>query len=238
MLSLPLIYFHYISWKWVEFNFFLPPGLHEKICNVIPKDLYIETGSSAEIMCLSHCVPGKIFWTLNSRVLDESSSKTINSSHTVLLLEDITNHIATVQCHSSDTQQVLGGTTITTYSKKFLVYLEHDDMVVDACKKDPSHWWLFSTAKPSKLSCVLHYENQAAEGLPELFTCNWKHQIKSLLKINYTVLWWVLYFHSFMRTIFVFAYIIKIFFLSVCRAVPRLNSVHHMKLHAHPATMI
>lgn len=137
MLSLPLIYFHYITWKWVVFKFSFPPGLHEKMCNVIPKDLYIETGSSAEIMCLSLCAPGKIFWTLNSRVLDESLSKTINSSHTVLLLEDITNHIATVQCHSSDTQQVLGGTTITTYSKKFFVYLEHDDMVVDACKKRP-----------------------------------------------------------------------------------------------------
>lgn len=44
------------------------------------------------------------------------------------------------------------------------------------------------TAKPTKLSCMLH---QTAEGLPGLFTCSWEHQGNSL-PTNYSVLWWVL----------------------------------------------
>ncbi|XP_056873427.1 interleukin-6 receptor subunit beta-like [Takifugu flavidus] len=101
-------------------------GLGGRKCNVVPKDLYVEVGSSAEITCLSWCVRGKVFWTLNNRILHQRLSKTINASHTVLSLEHITEPVATLQCHSSDIQQVLGGTTITTYTK------------------------------PTKLSCMLH----------------------------------------------------------------------------------
>lgn len=95
-----------------------PAGLGGRKCNVVPKDLYVEVGSSPEITCHSWCVRGKIYWTLNNRRLDQRLSKTINASHTVLSLEGITEPVATLQCHSSDIQQVLGGTTITTYSKK------------------------------------------------------------------------------------------------------------------------
>lgn len=101
-----------------------PAGLHERACNVVPKDLYIEVGSSAEIVCQTSCVHGKIFWTLNNRHIDESLSKTVNSSHAVLSLSNVTNHIATLQCHSADTRQVLGGTTLRTYSKKRFWYLQ------------------------------------------------------------------------------------------------------------------
>ncbi|XP_040920253.1 interleukin-31 receptor subunit alpha-like [Toxotes jaculatrix] len=124
-------------------------------CDVTPKDQYIEVGSDAEVVCHT-CIGGRVFWTLNTRPIKESLSKAINSSHTVLTLRNFTYHSALVQCHSSDTQQILGGTTITAYSK------------------------------PSKISCILHYENQV-RGVPQLFTCSWEHQIHSSQKINYTV---------------------------------------------------
>lgn len=100
-------------------------GLDERKCNVVPKDVYVEVGSSIEIMCQSWCVPGKIFWTLNKIVLNESLSKTINSSHTMLSLAHITEPMAILQCHSSAILQILGGTTITTYSKKYFCYLQY-----------------------------------------------------------------------------------------------------------------
>uniref|UniRef100_A0A8D2ZIV4 Fibronectin type-III domain-containing protein n=1 Tax=Scophthalmus maximus TaxID=52904 RepID=A0A8D2ZIV4_SCOMX len=99
-----------------------------------------EAGSDAEVVCLTSCVRGKVFWTLDSRRVDESQSIAVNSSHTVLA------------------SQILGGTIIRTYTK------------------------------PSKISCVLHYGNPPMEGVPQLFTCNWRHQINTSLVINYTVL--------------------------------------------------
>ncbi|XP_044024261.1 interleukin-31 receptor subunit alpha-like isoform X2 [Siniperca chuatsi] len=134
-------------------------GQHETTCNVVPKDQYIEVGSDTEIVCQTSCVHGKIFWTLNNRRIDESLSNTINSSHTVLTLRNFTHHSATLQCHSAATKQVLGGTTIKTYSK------------------------------PSNISCIFHYDNLKMNGIPPLFTCNWDHQIDSSLDINYTVLY-------------------------------------------------
>uniref|UniRef100_UPI0037E87E8F interleukin-31 receptor subunit alpha-like n=1 Tax=Semicossyphus pulcher TaxID=241346 RepID=UPI0037E87E8F len=133
-------------------------GKHENTCNVFPKDQYIEVGSDTKVVCHSSCVPGKISWTLNKRVIDESLSHTINSSHTVLSLRNFTEHSATVLCRSAATEEVLGGTTIRTYSK------------------------------PSKISCILDYDNQEAGGVPELLTCNWEHQINPSKDINYTVL--------------------------------------------------
>ncbi|KAM7395172.1 hypothetical protein PAMA_006771 [Pampus argenteus] len=135
-------------------------GQHEKICNVVPKDQYVEVGSDVEIVCQSSCVHGKIFWTLNNIPIDERWSNIINSSHTVLSLRNFTHRTATLQCHSVDTHQVLGGTTIRTYSK------------------------------PSKISCIWHYKNTTAGGIPELFTCIWEHQMNTSMKINYTVLLW------------------------------------------------
>lgn len=133
-------------------------GQHDKTCNVVPKDQYIEVGSDAEIVCQSSCVRGKIFWTLNNKRLEKSLSNAINSSHTVLSLRNFTHRSATLQCHSVDTQQVLGGTTIRTYSK------------------------------PSKISCIWQYKNQDIGGyVPEIFTCSWEHQMNSSMKITYTV---------------------------------------------------
>ncbi|XP_041814733.1 interleukin-31 receptor subunit alpha-like [Chelmon rostratus] len=133
-------------------------GLHDNTCRVVPKDQYIEVGSDTKVVCQTSCIRGKIFWTLDNRHINESLSSTINSTHTVLSLRNFTNRSATLQCHSAATQQVLGGTTIRTYSK------------------------------PSKLSCLLHHDNQATQGLPDLFTCSWEHQIDPPLEINYTVL--------------------------------------------------
>nr|XP_020459565.1 interleukin-6 receptor subunit beta-like [Monopterus albus] len=134
-------------------------GQHANLCNVIPKDLYIEMGSDIEVLCQTSCASGKIFWTLNSRPIDESLSNVINSSLTVLSLRTFTHHNATLQCHSANTQQILGGTTIRTYTK------------------------------PSKLSCFFHYKNQHVDVVPHLFTCKWEHQMNSSLKIHYTVLY-------------------------------------------------
>ncbi|XP_070781461.1 interleukin-31 receptor subunit alpha-like [Enoplosus armatus] len=133
-------------------------GQHETTCDVVPKDHYIEVGSNTEIVCQTSCVHGKIFWTLNKRRIDESLSNTINSSHTVLSLRNFTHHNATLECHSADTHQILGGTTIRTYTK------------------------------PSKISCILHYNSQRRAFMPQLLTCNWEHQIDSSLEIKYTVL--------------------------------------------------
>ncbi|XP_026173833.1 interleukin-31 receptor subunit alpha-like isoform X1 [Mastacembelus armatus] len=142
-------------------------GQQAKTCNVVPKDQYIELGTDTEMRCQTSCVSGKIFWTLNNRPINESLSKTINSSLTVLSLRSFSHHSAILQCHSADTQQVLGGTTIKTYTK------------------------------PNKLSCFLHYKDEdfnsiqihQSDIIPQLFTCNWEHQINSSLKINYTVLY-------------------------------------------------
>ncbi|XP_038583795.1 interleukin-31 receptor subunit alpha-like [Micropterus salmoides] len=133
-------------------------GQHETTCNVVPKDQYIEVGSDTEIVCQTSCVPGKVFWTLNKIPVDESLSHITNSSHTVVTLRNFTHHIATLECSSVDTKQVLGGTTIRTYSK------------------------------PGKISCILHYDKYSKSGVPQLLTCNWEHEIDSSLAVNYTVL--------------------------------------------------
>lgn len=136
----------------------LSKGQRANSCDVFPKDQFIEAGSDAEVVCLTSCVRGKVFWTLDSRRVDESQSIAVNSSHTVLYLRNVTRHRAALQCHSAELQQILGGTIIRTYTK------------------------------PSKISCVLHYGNPPMEGVPQLFTCNWRHQINTSLVINYTVL--------------------------------------------------
>ncbi|GLD49584.1 interleukin-31 receptor subunit alpha-like protein [Lates japonicus] len=106
-------------------------GRKVNTCNVTPKDQYIEVGSDAQVVCQTSCVRGKIFWTLNNRPINERLSNATNSSHTVLSLKNFTHHSATLQCHSAETQQVLGGTTIRTYSK------------------------------PSKISCRFYYVSQS-----------------------------------------------------------------------------
>ncbi|XP_034554741.1 interleukin-31 receptor subunit alpha-like [Notolabrus celidotus] len=133
-------------------------GQHENNCNVVPKDHYIEVGSDTKIVCQTPCVHGKVFWTLNSTEIDESQSSAINSSHTVLSLRNFTERSATLLCHSAATRDVLGGTTVRTFSK------------------------------PSKISCILDYETQGIIGVPELLTCNWEHLINPSKYTNYTVL--------------------------------------------------
>uniref|UniRef100_A0A3Q3KDE1 Fibronectin type-III domain-containing protein n=1 Tax=Monopterus albus TaxID=43700 RepID=A0A3Q3KDE1_MONAL len=133
---------------------------HANLCNVIPKDLYIEMGSDIEVLCQTSCASGKIFWTLNSRPIDESLSNVINSSLTVLSLRTFTHHNATLQCHSANTQQILGGTTIRTYSKT-------------------------NIADFTFLLCIFPH----VDVVPHLFTCKWEHQMNSSLKIHYTVLY-------------------------------------------------
>ncbi|XP_037541110.1 interleukin-6 receptor subunit beta-like [Nematolebias whitei] len=133
-------------------------GQRYNICNVEPKDVHIEVGSSVKIMCQSSCVSGKILWTLNNKPVSELLSTRINSTHTELSLKNVTDSSATLECHSSRTHQVLGGTTIKTFSR------------------------------PNNVSCVLHYKNQESVGVPELFTCRWDHLTSPSKKINYTVL--------------------------------------------------
>ncbi|XP_056284835.1 interleukin-31 receptor subunit alpha-like [Pseudoliparis swirei] len=133
-------------------------GQHENTCRVVPRNEYIEVGSDTEIVCQTSCIPGKIYWTLNKRRIDESQSSVVNSSHAVLSLRNFTLQNATLQCLSADTLQALGGTIIRTYSK------------------------------PNNISCILHHKNQLEDSSPDLFTCNWEHQIKPSPNINYTVL--------------------------------------------------
>ncbi|XP_035851389.1 interleukin-6 receptor subunit beta-like isoform X2 [Sander lucioperca] len=130
-------------------------GQHENTCNVVPKDIYIEVRSDIDVVCQTSCVHDKIFWTLNNRPVDKSLSNTINSSHTVLSLRNFTHQSATLLCRSENTQQVLGGTTIKTYSK------------------------------PSKISCFLHGTDQTTEGSPDQITCKWEHHFNPSKKINY-----------------------------------------------------
>ncbi len=101
----------------------IPAGLHGNTCNVFPKDQYIERGSDTQITCQTSCVHGEIYWTLDNISQDKTLSERINSSHTVLSLKNFTNQRATLQCHSEVTKQILGGTTIRSYSNGFLVLL-------------------------------------------------------------------------------------------------------------------
>ncbi|KAK5603588.1 hypothetical protein CRENBAI_004324 [Crenichthys baileyi] len=129
-------------------------GHREKICNVFPKDLHVEVGSSVELVCQTSCSNGKFFWTLNSKNISESLSKTINSTHIALSLRNFTQSSATVECRSSYMDQILGGIIIKTFSK------------------------------PENIACVLPVK----VGVPDLFTCTWKHRMNSSQTINYTIL--------------------------------------------------
>ncbi|KAM4713532.1 interleukin-31 receptor subunit alpha-like isoform 2-T2 [Anableps anableps] len=42
-------------------------------------------------------------------------------------------------------------------------------------------------AKPENITCVLHYKEES-NGVPDLFTCTWKHHVHSSQAINYTIL--------------------------------------------------
>uniref|UniRef100_A0A096MBL2 Interleukin-31 receptor subunit alpha-like n=1 Tax=Poecilia formosa TaxID=48698 RepID=A0A096MBL2_POEFO len=140
--------------------FLFPAGPHV-ICDVYPKDLYVEQNSSVEIVCQTSCSNnGKVFWTLNGIHISESLSKTINATHTVLSLRNFTQSSAAVQCHSSYGDQLLGGVTIRTYSK------------------------------PKNITCVLHYDVNKPNGVPKLFTCSWEHHMDSS-QTNYTILKYV-----------------------------------------------
>ncbi|XP_059211721.1 interleukin-31 receptor subunit alpha-like [Centropristis striata] len=133
-------------------------GTHGNNCNVVPKDQFIEVGSDIDLECWTSCVRGKIYWTLNNKPVHESLSKTINSSLTVLSLRSLPLQTATVQCHSANTHQVVGGAKIRTYSK------------------------------PRLISCTLHNEDQSRELLPDSLNCSWEHHIDPSLEINYSVL--------------------------------------------------
>ncbi|XP_028253380.1 uncharacterized protein LOC114428847 [Parambassis ranga] len=134
-------------------------GNHSSTCNVVPKDQYIDFGSSIDIMCQTSCVNGKIYWTLNSSPINETLSVRVNSTHTLLSLRNFRQQKATVQCHSEDTKQILGGTIIK------------------------------SIPKPTNISCLLHYGYQSSSNLlPPFLNCSWKHQDPPSLKVNYTVL--------------------------------------------------
>lgn len=164
-------------------------GQQEKSCNVFPKDLRVEVGSSVQLVCQTSCLNnGNIFWTLNNEKISDSLSKTLNSTHTVLSLRNFNQSQATVQCHTSFMDQILGGVTVRTY-----------------CKIKPSTWliWchpcseittfpflLLLTAKPKNISCLFDYYSSflsEMEGTPERFTCTWEHEMKSSQTINYTV---------------------------------------------------
>lgn len=133
-------------------------GLHENTCNVVLKDQYIEWGSDLDVVYPSSCVPRKIFWTLNNRRVGESQSRSVNSTHAVLSLRNFTHQSAILEWHSADTLQVLGGTTITAYSK------------------------------PGKISCILYRKNQSDELSANLFNCSWEDPIKPSAQIHYSVL--------------------------------------------------
>ncbi|XP_060947787.1 interleukin-31 receptor subunit alpha-like [Limanda limanda] len=129
-------------------------GQHVTSCDVYPKDPYIEVGSDTEVFC-KRCFPGEVYWTQDKERIDQSLSNTINNqTHSVLSLTNFTKHSAVLECHSADIHQVLGGTIIKTYTK------------------------------PSKISCMLDYDNQENGGVPDLLKCKWEHQHR---KTNYTL---------------------------------------------------
>ncbi|XP_076011052.1 interleukin-6 receptor subunit beta-like isoform X2 [Genypterus blacodes] len=132
-------------------------GQRGKRCSVVPKDKYIEMGSAIEIECHSSCIRGNVFWTLNNIQIDESLSETVNSSYSILSLKNFTHPSAVLQCHSVLTEQVLGGTTIKTYSK------------------------------PNKISCLVQCKDQTVVGTPDLIKCSWQHAATSSLKISYSL---------------------------------------------------
>uniref|UniRef100_A0A3P9L634 Fibronectin type-III domain-containing protein n=1 Tax=Oryzias latipes TaxID=8090 RepID=A0A3P9L634_ORYLA len=131
---------------------------HFQPCRVFPTDLFVEVGSSVWLVCSCDSVRnGKFLWTLNGKSVDEKLSKRINSTHSMLSLTNFIHSHATVECHNTETRQILGGTIVRTYSK------------------------------PQNISCFLHYENPTDDGVPQLFTCTWEHQTHNSKTINYIV---------------------------------------------------
>lgn len=171
--------------------FLFPAGQHV-ICNVYPKHLYVEEDSSVEIVCQTSCSNhGKIFWTLNGKNINESLSKTINATHTVLSLRNFTQSSAVVQCHSSYGNQLLGGVTIRTYCKiKSSIFHWFVLLVIPAMTLQSLPLFSFA-AKPKNVTCVLHYNVNGPNGVPKLFTCSWKHHMDFLQTANYTILTYV-----------------------------------------------
>ncbi|KAM3603129.1 uncharacterized protein V6R79_017003 [Siganus canaliculatus] len=90
--------------------------LNTNTCDVFPKDLYIEEGADAEILCLTTCTRHRVYWTLDGTLMDERMSQA-NSTHSVLLLRNFTRRSAVVECHRDDYKQIVGGIHIRTYSK-------------------------------------------------------------------------------------------------------------------------
>ncbi|KAM9339228.1 interleukin-6 receptor subunit beta-like [Symphorus nematophorus] len=164
-------------------------GLHENSCNVVPKDHNIEVGSDTEIVCKTSCVSGKIYWTLNTKRINDSLSNTINSSHTVLSLRNFTHRSATLQCHSADNGHVLGGTTITTYIKitrpRLNVAAISDHLLVE---------WTIGAHAYQKYHCQVKYNKVGGEQDPLLFNKTLINQEKEQMTIkevesctNYTI---------------------------------------------------
>lgn len=135
-------------------------GSDESGCDVIPKDVFIERGSSVQIVCLTSCTQEGVRWKQDNRPDQGHESKRINSSHTVLTLRNFTDRMATLECRRLKTDIVIGGTFIRTYTK------------------------------PSKLSCMLYYKDDNDKGgaTPNQFTCKWEDQTDFPRIINYTVL--------------------------------------------------
>lgn len=166
-------------------------GRHDNSCNVFPKDLYIEEGSTAELFCQTSCEREKIFWTLDSKPIHENGSLVINSTLTAVSLKDFTLRSATLECHSSKTQQILGGTIISTYSKKSFSYFTF--IIVDSCGEMAYSFFFFFAAKPRNISCIWYYKDVKSYGTPQLLTCRWEHRTNPLMNVNYSVLGYVLY---------------------------------------------
>lgn len=95
-----------------------PAGSRKSGCNVIPKDVFIERGSSVQIVCLTSCTHEDVRWKQDNRPDIWHESKRINSSHNVLTLRNFTNRVATLECRRLKTDIVIGGTIIRTYSKR------------------------------------------------------------------------------------------------------------------------
>lgn len=94
-------------------------------CEVIPKNLTVKLGSNVTVVfrapfdsiCrknLNAFSPSKVFWTLNSKKIEESYY-THNSTFAVVTIVNFTLQSGTVECHMHE--QVLGGTIVRTQGK-------------------------------------------------------------------------------------------------------------------------
>ncbi|XP_019909073.2 interleukin-6 receptor subunit beta-like isoform X2 [Esox lucius] len=127
-------------------------------CEVIPKDPYVEHGSSIKVMFKKTCNTWKLnshsknFWTLENKRIDESLYES-NSTFSILTISNITLPKVTVRFHSyvQEYEQIMSGTIIRTYQR------------------------------PRNISCVTFMS-------PCDFVCHWKHDIQPTEKINYKVI--------------------------------------------------